>query len=135
MVSTITAAERFSVGLGYLMASRALLAGVSRVDLNHHYAVQSGFIQDELEKLVEPRSGAFYRDEPFPVSPIQWPDDVSRRSPRSAWTPYDFRTWCVWTAYCESCEADAASQDSVDSLFARARRLWYPRDGIPNGTP
>jgi len=35
------------------MASRAFLAGVSRVGLNHHCALQSGFIQDESEKLVE----------------------------------------------------------------------------------
>src|SRR5207302_5386307 len=53
MVSAIATTERFPVGLGYLMASRAFLAGVSRVGLHHHYAMQSGFVQDELEKLVE----------------------------------------------------------------------------------
>jgi hypothetical protein len=35
------------------MASRAFLAGISRVYFEYHYATQSGFVQDILEQLVE----------------------------------------------------------------------------------
>src|SRR3984893_861344 len=35
------------------MAPRAFLAGISRVYFEHHYATQSGFVQDILEQLVE----------------------------------------------------------------------------------
>jgi len=102
-VSARAAAERFSVGLGYLMASRAFLAGVSRVGLHHHYAVQSGFIQDESEKLVE--------------RPLRLLQVVAHSTATSLFQflQYNgptmfhsvFRTSCVWTACCESCEADA----------------------------
>ena len=53
MVSAVTAAERLSVGFGYLMASRAFLAGISRVYFEHQYATQSGFVSDVWEQLVE----------------------------------------------------------------------------------
>src|SRR5207302_10552831 len=47
----------------------------------------------------------------------------------------EVRPWCAWTGHDESGGAAAASQDAADSLFARARRLWYQRDEIPNETP
>jgi Transposase IS200 like len=47
----MSAAEGFPVGLGQLMAARAFLRRICRVD--YHYTAQSGLVENELEQLVE----------------------------------------------------------------------------------
>src|SRR5437870_2821137 len=53
VVSAMSTADIFSFGLGYLMASRAFLRCIGRINFDYHYAAQSGLVQDVLEQLVK----------------------------------------------------------------------------------
>src|SRR5437879_1072262 len=53
VVSAMSTADIFSFGLGYLMATRAFLRCIGRINFDYHYAAQSGLVQDVLEQLVK----------------------------------------------------------------------------------
>ena len=114
------------------MASRAFLAGISRVYFEYHYATQSGFVEDVLEQLVEGPLALFRVVANPPAAHIfQFfqlsSDDVLRRSPLSVWTRRDSHALYVSTVCCESCEADGASRDSANWLFVHATLPWCER--------